>query len=129
MLDCIEKQRDNTKYDNAHSIALIRNQAMIVRRYPLDKLLTIIPGQITEGIIRDTDILYVVPAGREYKTKEWYRLKNDKFTGTISDGEEIISKRGSIIPLLNWIKNKLTETKNDMPRVTLSRFIGHRLEI
>lgn len=126
MLDYIERKETPTKYANCHTVAIIDRQAMKCRRYPLELMLKMIPQQVKEGTLRDTDILYIVPVGKEYHTTYYHRIKNDKFTATISDGEFVVKKRGSIIPLLNWVAEN-TNGKNDV-KVTLSRFVGHKLE-
>lgn len=121
MLDYIHKTSEHPKYFNCHSLGIIDHQAMKIRHGSLKDLLEAITYELKEGKIRDTDILYLVPTGKEYNTVDLHRIKNDKFTGSINNGEEVVSKKGSIIPLIGWIEDNLATGKE---KVYIGRYTG-----
>lgn len=108
--DYVEKKSaSEVKHYNAHSLCIIDHQAMKIIRKPLDVIFKVIAERMKERKLLDTDILYMVPTGKEYHTIPTRRIKNDKFTACIRNGEEIIRKRGSIRPLVNWLAEHVSE--------------------
>ena len=126
MLDYVEKMDRPVHYVNCHSVCIIDKQAMKCRHHPLSLLLDLIPAKIESGELRDVDLLYVVPVGKEYHTEPFHRIKNDKFTATVNDGETILTKRGSIRPLMKWLKEAVNKVvlSGIQPKVTVTRVLG-----
>lgn len=126
MYDYIDKKDPkSTRYTDCHSVAIIEHQAMKIVRKPLSTILSVIRSRIDDGKLLDTDILYMVPTGKEYHTIPTSRIKNDKFTGVVVlDDGTVIRKRGSIKPLLNWMDGY---NGRHCRKMYISRFIGRKM--
>lgn len=111
IIDYVEKKDPSViKYNNPHSLCVIDGQCMKIVSKPLSLIFKVIKQRLNDKVWNDTDLLYVVPTGKEYHTIPRHHIKNDKFTACIVDDSLVTKKRGSIIPLMQWIEDHKTCT-------------------